>query len=328
MFKKIAAAFGAAKHAVDDGKFMQEELMTQADYDFINFVSQHQKSYGTVAEFNFRKAQFAQAQAEINELNAENGTATYGHNFMSDWTHEEYKRLLGYKPAMKTTYEPMEYDASTIGESMNWVTKGAVTAVKNQGQCGSCWAFSSTGAIEGADQIAGGSLTSLSEQQLMDCSKAEGNQGCNGGLMDNAFKYVKQHPLETESEYPYKMKTTFRCEAKGTGVGHISGYSDVRTDNVEALKAALMNGPVSIAIEADKSVFQRYTGGVITSRTCGKHLDHGVLAVGFDTDSNGTPYFLVKNSWGASWGVDGYVKIGAESSNVCGILSAPSQPTA
>jgi len=222
----------------------------------------------------------------------------------------------------------LDYDPSTIGESINWKTKGAVTAVKNQGQCGSCWAFSSTGSIEGADQIAGGDLTSLSEQQLMDCSKAEGNMGCNGGLMDNAFKYVEKHPLETESAYPYKMRTGSRCEAHGTGVGHISGFSDVRQDNAEALKAALMNGPVSIAIEADKSVFQRYTGGVITSRACGKKLDHGVLAVGFDTEANGEEYFLVKNSWGASWGVDGYVKISAASSNVCGILSAPCQPAA
>ena len=185
MFKKIATAFGAVKHSVDD-KFLGEQLMTQADYDFINFVSEHQKSYGTVAEFNFRKEQFATAQAEINELNAENGTATYGHNFMSDWTHEEYKKLLGYK-GQKKTNKIMKLDTTNLKADVNWVEKGAVTAVKNQGQCGSCWAFSTTGSIEGADQIAGGDLTSLSEQQLMDCSKAEGNQGCNGGLMDNGF---------------------------------------------------------------------------------------------------------------------------------------------
>ena len=329
MFKKIVAAFGA-KQATDDGKFMSEDLMTQADYDFINFVSEHQKSYGTVAEFNFRKDQFARAQAEINDINAENGTATAGHNFMSDWTHEEYQKLLGYKANMKTSYNPMDFDETKVGESINWKTKGAVTAVKNQGQCGSCWAFSTTGSIEGADQIAGGALTSLSEQQLMDCSRAEGNQGCNGGLMDNAFKYVEKNPLETEAEYPYTAKSTTRtkCEAKGTGVGHITGYNDVKVDSVPAMKAALMKGPVSVAIEADKSVFQRYTGGVITSSTCGKNLDHGVLAVGFDTDADGTEYFLVKNSWGASWGMDGYVKIGAEASNICGILSAASLPQA
>ena len=112
------------------------------------------------------------------------------------------------------------------------------------------------------------------------------------------------------------------------GVGHISGFMDVSKDNVAAMQAALMKGPVSIAIEADKSVFQRYKTGVITSRTCGKKLDHGVLAVGYDTDADGTPYFLVKNSWGASWGMDGYVKIGATSENVCGILSSASQPQA
>jgi cathepsin L len=244
---------------------------------------------------------------------------------MSDWTHEEYKKLLGYK-GQKGNNEVMELDTTNLKTNVNWVEKGAVTAVKNQGQCGSCWAFSTTGSIEGADQIAGGSLTSLSEQQLMDCSKAEGNQSCNGGLMDNAFKYVKMHALDTESSYPYTAKNGRSCKASGSGVGHISNYMDVRRDSPEDMMAALAKGPVSIAIEADKSVFQRYTGGVITSSRCGKKLDHGVLAVGYNNDGNGDAYFLVKNSWGASWGVDGYVKISASSSNVCGILSSGSQP--
>jgi len=208
--------------------------MTQADYDFIHFVSEHNKSYGTVAEFNFRKGQFATAQQEINDLNAENGSATYGHNFMSDWTHEEYKKLLGYKPDNKVR-NPVELDTTNLADSVNWVTKGAVTAVKNQGQCGSCWAFSTTGSIEGADQIAGGDLTPLSEQQLVDCSKREGNQGCNGGLMDNAFKYVKEHPLVTESEYPYTAKTGKKCKLETGGVGHISGFTDVKHDSVADL---------------------------------------------------------------------------------------------
>jgi len=250
---------------------------------------------------------------------------------MSDWTQEEYKKLLGYKSEMKQANEVMQLDTSNLADSVNWVTKGAVTDVKNQGQCGSCWAFSTTGSIEGADQIAGGALTPLSEQQLMDCSKAEGNQGCNGGLMDNAFKYVKKTPLETEAQYPYKAKTGIfdHCKAKEAGVGHISGFMDVKKDSVSDMMAALMLGPVSIAIEADKSVFQRYTGGVITSKACGTKLDHGVLAVGYDTDANGEPYVLVKNSWGASWGVEGYVKLGAGAgSNICGMLSSASQPQA
>ena len=252
MFKKLGMAFGALKHNVEDSA-----LMTQADYDFMSFVSENQKSYGTVAEFNFRKTQFARAAAEIAELNAENGTATFGHNFMSDWTPEEYKKLLGYRAEKKTANEVMELDTTNVADAVNWVTKGAVTAVKNQGQCGSCWAFSTTGSVEGADQIAGGALTPLSEQQLMDCSKAEGNQGCNGGLMDNAFKYIVKTPLETEAEYPYTAKTGVfdRCKAKGAGVGHITGFKDVKAGSVDDFKAALMLGPVSVAIEADKSVF-------------------------------------------------------------------------
>merc|ERR1719183_29006 len=147
---------------------------------------------------------------------------------MSDWTHEEYKKLLGYK-GQKGTNEIMKLDTTNLKTNVNWVEKGAVTAVKNQGQCGSCWAFSTTGSIEGADKIAGGSLTPLSEQQLVDCSK-NGNKGCQGGLMDYAFEYVEKHPLETESEYPYKAKNE-KCKAKGTGVGHVSGYKDVRADS-------------------------------------------------------------------------------------------------
>ena len=145
--------------------------------------------------------------------------------------------------------------------------------------------------------------------------------------MDYAFEYVKSHPLMTESAYPYTAhSSTFsKCKAKeGEGVGHVVGYHDVPSKNLSQMKAALQNGPVSVAIEADKSVFQSYRSGVITSRLCGQKLDHGVLAVGYGTE-NGEEYFLVKNSWGASWGSRGYVKIGAD--NVCGILDQPSYPT-
>lgn len=144
--------------------------------------------------------------------------------------------------------------------------------------------------------------------------------------MDQAFEYVEKHPLETEEEYPYHGKNG-RCKAKGTGgVGHVKAYNDVKK-GVEQLKAAIMKQPVSVAIEADKAVFQNYKRGVITSRKCGKQLDHGVLAVGYGTDPEKGEYFKVKNSWGPSWGAKGYVNIGATAGNICGILSQPSYPT-
>jgi len=176
-------------------------------------------------------------------------------------------------------------DDSNLDDEVDWVTKGAVTPVKNQGQCGSCWAFSTTGSMEGAHQIKTGNLVSLSEQQLVDCSWL--NLGCNGGMMDRAFSYTKTHPLETEVDYPYVAKShgLFGCAYdKSKGVVSAETYTDVTPKNSTQLKAALMKGPTSIAIEADKTVFQQYTSGIITGSSCGTSLDHGVLAVGFGTD--------------------------------------------
>lgn len=319
MYAKLALIGAVAAHKLND-------TLDQYDYKFMAYVSEHNKSYGTTAEYMFRKNQFTIRDKEIEAHNADaNNTHTVGHNFLSDRTFDEVKRMNGFKPSSKKEDNTYYFSEEGLEASVDWRTKGAVTPVKNQGQCGSCWAFSTTGAVEGADFIKTGTLNSYSEQQLVDCAGGSwGNMGCNGGLMDNAFAYIKaSHSLELESQYPYTAQTQTCKYSAGKGLGTVSGHTDV-SHTAAQLRAALNQQPVSVAIEADQMVFQSYTSGVITSG-CGTNLDHGVLAVGYGTE-NGQDYFLVKNSWGAGWGDNGYVKIGAN--NQCGILLSASYPAA
>jgi cathepsin L len=300
-------------------------MLTTVDYKFMEFVTSYGKSYGTKAEYEFRSDVFKTKLATIDAHNADmTNTHTIGINEFTDRTENEMKRMLGYKVSDRVRNETV-LDESSLEASVDWRTKGAVTPVKNQGQCGSCWAFSTTGSVEGAMFLSTGTLQSFSEQQLVDCSGSFGNMGCNGGLMDNAFKYIEGKPLELESQYTYTARDGTCKYVASKGVGKVRSYTDVQTRSPTQLKAAITQQPVSIAVEADQQSFQGYHSGVITSG-CGQNLDHGVLAVGYGTLS-GQGFFLVKNSWGASWGDQGYLRISDSSANICGILSDPSYPT-
>ena len=251
-------------------------------------------------------------------------------NQFTDLTPYEFKeQFVGGLKAEVGSYGCKTFSSSASGVSdvVDWRANGAVTSVKDQGQCGSCWTFSSTGAAEGAWAISKKQLIDLSEQELVDCATGinYGSHGCSGGQMEGAFKYLIEHGQCSLSSYPYTAKdgTCHTCSA----VVHFSSCSDVKPNDQVSLKAAVFQQPVAIAIEADTRYFQSYSSGVLTSSSCGTNLDHGVLIVGYGTE-NGIKYWLVKNSWGNTWGENGYVKIARSDSvndeGVCGIAMDPS----
>ncbi|KAL6182541.1 PREDICTED: vignain [Fragaria vesca subsp. vesca] len=220
-------------------------------------------------------------------------------------------------------------NVASVPPSVDWRKDGAVTPVKDQGQCGSCWAFSTVVAVEGINQIKTKNLVSLSEQELVDCDTKE-NQGCNGGLMELAFEFIKQRGgLTTETNYPYKA-TDSKCNAakENTPAVSIDGHESVPANNEDELLKAVANQPISVAIDAGGPDFQFYSEGVYDGK-CGTELDHGVAIVGYGTTLDGTKYWIVKNSWGAEWGEKGYIRMArgiAEKEGKCGIAMEASYP--
>merc|ERR1712153_202478 len=314
--------------------------LSDAEYQslFAQFQSEHSVSYLSEEHASNKFTVFKDNVDFINDHNQNHADRlgyTVSMNQFADLTLNEFRRQYrGFNALNKLGATKAEHlDESSTPSSIDWTSKGAVTAVKNQGSCGSCWAFSTTGAIEGRNYIANGNLVSLSEQELVSCASSYGNQGCNGGLMDDGFKFVEASGLETESSYSYDGATATCSTSKGgthNGIapGVVTGFKDVTSNSESQLAAAVAQGPVSVAIEADQSGFQFYKSGVF-SGTCGTALDHGVLAVGYGTDS-GTAYWKVKNSWGSTWGQDGYIMMAKDissSSGQCGIASQPSCPT-
>jgi len=290
--------------------------------DWVDYKQQFGKTYN--GDESDHEATFTANKAAIEAQNAKGESLTFGYNMFTDMTHDQYVEAagLGFLANRHGSLPNLglhEYNGEELAASVDWSTQGAVTPVKDQGQCGSCWAFSTTGGMEGAWEIATGSLKSMSEQQLVDCSTQ--NAGCNGGSMELAFNYAKGTNVATESSYPYTARDG-SCKSSFTTAiprGGVTGYKNVGA-STSSLKSAIANGPVSVAIEADQMAFQLYSGGILSSG-CGTNLDHGVLAVGY-TDSA----FKVKNSWGASWGESGYLQI-STSGNTCGIHSDASYPT-
>ena len=288
--------------------------------DYITFTEKYNKTY----DFN-NYLIYKDNLNYINDMNSRNLTYNLEVNFFIDIKFNMVK--FNKKNECHNCFTE---STDIIPESIDWRTQNAVTHVKNQGQCGNCWAFSSTGSIEGAWAIKNHNLYNLSEQMLTDCSRNYGNNGCRGGLMDNAFKYVIDNGgLCTEKEYPYIGNDSICLQNQCNNVVKINSYTDVKPNDESILKRAVAIGPVSVAIQANVSSFRFYKSGVYQDPECGDQLDHGVLVVGYGTDQD-LDYWIVKNSWSPERGDNGYIKIlrndANSNSGMCGIASQPSFP--
>lgn len=316
------------------------ELVNQ---EWTTFKLEHNKAYESDIEERFRmkiymdnKHKIAKhnTQYELNRVSYKLRMNKYG-----DMLHHEFVSTLnGFNKSINAQLRAkrlplgahfIEPANVALPKSVDWRQEGAVTPVKDQGHCGSCWAFSTTGSLEGQHFRRTGRLISLSEQNLVDCSGSYGNNGCNGGLMDQAFEYIKANGgLDTERSYPYEGendKCRYNVEDKGAAD---VGYMDIPEGDEEKLKVAVATvGPVSVAIDASHPSFQFYSEGVYYEPDCSpEDLDHGVLVVGYGTDDNGQDYWLVKNSWSEKWGEKGYIKMSRNKMNNCGIASSASYP--
>jgi C1A family cysteine protease len=220
-------------------------------------------------------------------------------NEFADLPSEEFaaRYLIKYPQQTTTKCTGAQAPTDKLPESVDWSAKGAVTHVKNQGQCGSCWSFSTTGSLEGAHFQAKGQLLSFSEQQLVDCSKSYGNHGCLGGLMNLSFFYVKDHGITTEDKYHYHgIGGLCKYDPEAEKAWTISDCTEIPVNKELPFRAAVAQQPISVAIEANHMSFQLYKTGVY-SGNCGTKLDHGVLTVGYGTQ-DGKKFWKVKNSWG------------------------------
>jgi len=308
-------------------------IVDDFDVQFANFKRNFNKKYLDSAEENLRRSIFADNVLKIVQHNMEKdlGLHSYslGVNKFADLTNKEFvAQMNGLKMNNRIPTNVRVPLPGDLPATVDWRTKGYVTPIKNQAQCGSCWAFSAVASLEGQHFKATGKLVSLSEQNLVDCSQAEGNMGCEGGLMDQAFQYIIDvKGIDTEKSYPYEAVDD-TCKFKKANVGAtLKSFTDVKAGDEKALQEAVANvGPISVAIDASQDSFQLYSSGVYDEPNCSStQLDHGVTAVGYGTDG-GKDYWLVKNSWGEDWGMKGYIEMSRNKDNQCGIATMSSYP--
>lgn len=306
------------------------------EQEFEAFIQKYDRKYEDEADKQMHFEIFKKHFLHIETENAKGNSFKLAINGFSDQSPQEFKshrfglsspskaKLWGGKPHLGTH----EYSGEPLPASVDWYDQGAVTPVKDQQQCGSCWAFSTTGAMEGAWKLATGNLVSLSEQQLIACDTAGSDSGCSGGDMDTAFTFIESHGLCAEDSYPYENKNGDCVDSCSPVVPStaMKGFKDVPVNDEQALMEAVSQQPVSVAIEADQVNFQSYDSGILT-KECGSGIDHGVLLVGYGTE-DGIDYWRIKNSWGSSWGENGFVRLerGVGEQGQCGITTMSSYP--
>lgn len=286
----------------------------------------HHKKYQNEVEEMGRRGMWEKNLNHINQHNLEASlglhTYTLGVNHMSDLTKEEMLKIfapLRLPKDFKINPTPLNATKAEVPESVDWRKAGLVTSVKNQGQCGSCWAFSAAEALEGLLAKTTGTLMSLSPQNLVDCSSKYGTNGCNGGLMHEAFEYViNNQGIDSAASYPYEAEVETCQYSASYKAASCSSYYFVYKNEQSLKEACAAIGPISIAIDA--SDIMQYTSGVYYNPLCGKDLNHGVLLVGYGTDDiTGLDYWLIKNSWGPNWGENGYIRMARNQNQMCGI---------
>jgi len=293
---------------------------------FTRWIVQNSKNY-EIEDFFTRYAVFKDNLDFVNIHNAGNHSYEMDVNQFSDLTEAEFQKVyLGRIPRTEPREESVRVTAHPIraGGTLDWRTRGVVNPVQNQGECGSCYSFSGVCSMEGVVALKTGRLLKLSEQQVVDCSKTYGNYGCQGGLEQNVFRYIiGNRGLTTSAAYPYAGTDRSQCRM-ATSAAAITGYTDVRKGSEADLMVGVNLGPVSIAIDASRS-FQFYTRGVYDG-DCSRQLNHAVNIIGYGTDSTTLKdFWLVRNSWGATWGEQGYIRM-VRNKNMCGLADDASYP--
>uniref|UniRef100_A0A6P7GVT5 Cathepsin L-like proteinase n=1 Tax=Diabrotica virgifera virgifera TaxID=50390 RepID=A0A6P7GVT5_DIAVI len=306
---------------------------TSIHQQWATFKVNHSKKYGHLKEEQVRFQVFSKNLRKIEEHNAryQNGEVSFylGVNQFADMTSEEFKAMLDsqliHKPKRDITSRFVVDPQLTVPESIDWREKGAVNPVRDQRQCGSCWAFSAAGALEGQRFLKEGKLEVLSTQQLVDCSRDYKNEGCNGGWPHWAYDYIKDNGLCLESNYRYQGYDGYYCKECIPAIKKINGYSSINKTE-EALKEAVGTaGPIAVCVNANDD-WQLYSGGILESQSCpgGESINHAVLAVGYGSE-NGKDFWLIKNSWNTYWGEEGYLRI-VRGKNQCGINEVADYP--